>query len=86
MSAVVLRCSNCGTTQSVRGECEACHEAEVGYYCTNHSQVVGSKAKYAPSVARFTAGPSLPSAPQSQFLHLDLHLGRARKARHLPHG
>lgn len=37
MSAVVLRCSNCGTTQSVPGECEACHEAQVRYYCTNHS-------------------------------------------------
>ena len=37
MSAVVLRCSNCGTTQSVRGECEACHEAQVRFYCTNHS-------------------------------------------------
>ena len=37
MSAVVLRCSNCGTTQSVGGECEACHEAQVRYYCTNHS-------------------------------------------------
>ena len=37
MSAVVLRCPNCGTTQSVRGECEACHEAQVRYYCINHS-------------------------------------------------
>ena len=37
MSAVVLRCPNCGTTQSVGGECEACHEAQVRYFCTNHS-------------------------------------------------
>jgi hypothetical protein len=36
MSAVVLRCANCGTTQSTQGECEACHEGQVGYYCTNH--------------------------------------------------
>ncbi len=36
MSAVVLRCANCGTTQSAQGECEACHEGHVGYYCTNH--------------------------------------------------
>jgi hypothetical protein len=36
MSGVVLRCSNCGTTQSTLGECEACHERQVGYYCTNH--------------------------------------------------
>lgn len=36
MSAVVLRCPNCGTTQSTQGECEACHEGQVRFYCTNH--------------------------------------------------
>ena len=36
MSAVVLRCPHCGTTRSSPGDCEACHEAEVRYYCTNH--------------------------------------------------
>lgn len=37
MSAVVLRCARCGTTQSSPGECEACHEGQVHYYCTNHT-------------------------------------------------
>jgi hypothetical protein len=37
MSGVVLRCSNCGTVQAGTGECEACHEAEVRYFCTNHT-------------------------------------------------
>jgi hypothetical protein len=37
MSRVVLRCRHCGTTQAGPGECEACHEAQVAYYCTNHS-------------------------------------------------
>lgn len=37
MSEVVIRCPNCGTTQGTLGECEACHEAEVRYFCTNHS-------------------------------------------------
>ena len=37
MTGVVLRCPNCGTTRAATGECEACHEAEVRYYCTNHS-------------------------------------------------
>jgi hypothetical protein len=37
MSGVVLRCPNCGTTRVAPGECEACHEAQVRYYCTNHS-------------------------------------------------
>ena len=37
MSDVVLRCPSCGTTQSLQGECEACHEADVRYFCPNHT-------------------------------------------------
>jgi hypothetical protein len=37
MSGVVLRCPSCGTTKASLGECEACHESQVRYYCTNHS-------------------------------------------------
>jgi hypothetical protein len=37
MSGVVLRCPSCGTTKAAPGECDACHEAEVRYYCTNHT-------------------------------------------------
>ena len=37
MSGVVLRCPNCGTTRATPGECEACHEAQVRYHCTNHT-------------------------------------------------
>ena len=37
MSVVVLRCPHCGTTQATPGECEACHESEVRYYCPNHA-------------------------------------------------
>lgn len=37
MSGVVLRCPNCGTTKAGGGECDACHEAHVRYYCTNHT-------------------------------------------------
>ena len=36
MSGVVIRCPNCGTSQSALGECEACHEADTRYFCTNH--------------------------------------------------
>jgi hypothetical protein len=35
--SVVLRCPNCGTTQAAPGECQACNEAQVRYFCTNHS-------------------------------------------------
>jgi hypothetical protein len=37
MSGVVLRCPNCGTVQTGMDECEACHEARVRYFCTNHT-------------------------------------------------
>jgi len=36
VSGVIIRCPNCGTTQSTLGECEACHEAGTRYFCTNH--------------------------------------------------
>lgn len=35
--SVVQRCPNCGTTQAAAGECDACHEAQVQYFCTNHA-------------------------------------------------
>jgi hypothetical protein len=33
---VLLRCPNCGTTRTTTGTCEACHSAQVRYFCTNH--------------------------------------------------
>ena len=36
MSGVALRCPNCGTTQHHPGECDACSDAEVRYFCSNH--------------------------------------------------
>ena len=38
--SVVLRCPNCGTMQHSGGECEACFEGEVQYFCTNHDEGV----------------------------------------------
>ena len=37
MSDVVIRCPNCGTTHNAMGECDACHEADTQYFCTNHT-------------------------------------------------
>ena len=37
MRPVVIRCPNCGTTQGRLGECDACHHADVGYFCPNHA-------------------------------------------------
>jgi hypothetical protein len=36
MAGVLLRCPNCGTSRPSPGECDACHEAQVQYFCTNH--------------------------------------------------
>ena len=36
--SVVLRCPTCGTTQGHVGECEACSDGEVRYFCTNHDE------------------------------------------------
>lgn len=38
--SVVQRCPHCGTTSTAAGECQACHAAEVRYFCTNHSKGV----------------------------------------------
>lgn len=35
--SVILRCPHCGTSRGTPGECDACHEAEVRYFCTNHT-------------------------------------------------
>ena len=35
--SVVLRCPSCGTTRATPGQCEACHDAQVRYFCTNHA-------------------------------------------------
>jgi hypothetical protein len=37
VSGVVFRCPNCGTIQAAEGQCDACHEAAVRYFCMNHT-------------------------------------------------
>ena len=37
MNGVVLRCPVCGTTQSQPGECDACSDGNVRYFCGNHT-------------------------------------------------
>ncbi|MDB5868967.1 MAG: hypothetical protein JWP96_1299 [Polaromonas sp.] len=65
MSGVVLRCPNCGTTRAAPGECEACHEAQVRYYCTNHTPGRWLQARACPECgASFGAPARAPAAPQ----------------------
>jgi hypothetical protein len=78
MSGVVLRCSNCGTVQASTGECEACHEAQVRYFCTNHTpglwldvsacpQCGARFGEYSPTATpkRTTATKPVPDRPRS---------------------
>jgi len=54
MNGVVLRCPHCGTVQPASGECEACREAPVRYFCTNHSPGVWLDSDFCPQCgARF---------------------------------
>jgi hypothetical protein len=62
--SVVQRCPNCGTTSATSGECEACHGAEVRYFCTNHTPGVWLDAPACPRCGgRVGALPRSASAP-----------------------
>ena len=69
--SVVLRCPNCGTTQAHVGECEACSEGEVRYFCTNHDAGIWLDgavcnrcgAKFGDPPRRPAAGPPRVSTP-----------------------
>lgn len=64
MSAVVLRCSNCGTVQAGTGECAACHEAQVRYFCTNHRPGLWLETPACPQCgARFGQPAPVPPVP-----------------------
>ena len=71
--SVVLRCPACGTTQGHAGECEACSEGEVRYFCTNHDEGIwldgpvcsrcGTKFGAVSSTPPAPRAPSLPTPP-----------------------
>ncbi len=55
--SVTRRCPSCGTTQASSGECEACHDAEVRYYCTNHTPGVWLDGTSCPHCGARLGGP-----------------------------
>lgn len=62
--SVVQRCPQCGTTKATAGECKACHEAQVRYFCTNHTPGLWLDGSTCPKCgARFGASPVRSSAP-----------------------
>lgn len=66
MSGVVLRCPNCGTTRATSGLCEACHEAEVRYYCTNHTPGLWLDAPACAQCGARLGEPDLPQPPRQR--------------------
>jgi hypothetical protein len=59
MKAVVIRCPNCGSTQAALGECDACHHADVAYFCPNHAPGQWIDGPACPSCgARFGVAPA----------------------------
>ena len=71
MSGVVLRCPSCGTTQAHVGECGACYQAQVRYFCDNHRpglwldapQCTACGARYGEAPKR-RVPPSPPPSPE----------------------
>lgn len=63
MTGVILRCPNCGTSTATSGECEACHEAEVRFYCTNHKPGHWLDAPACPQCGARFGDPIRPAAP-----------------------
>lgn len=62
--SVVQRCPSCGTTSTTPGECQACHEAMLRYFCTNHTPRVWLDASTCPQCgARFGDPAREASAP-----------------------
>ena len=63
MTGVALRCPNCGTTASAPGECDACHEAQVRYYCSNHKPGRWLDTPACPQCGARFGDPVRPAAP-----------------------
>jgi len=60
--SVVQRCPNCGTTQATSGECQACHDAQVRFFCSNHAPGIWLDA---PTCAKCGATLGAPAPPAS---------------------
>ena len=94
MSAVVLRCPTCGTTQSHPGECETCFEGVVRYFCDNHTPGLWLDAPACHECgARFGEAPpkpakrppiGAPATPSLADLLAEVTKRERREERHVP--
>ena len=88
MSSVALRCATCGTTQSHPGECEACFDGEVRYFCSNHSPGLwidepvcrrcGAKFGDAPRTEPELSSRSTPAAPAPETRRAESRPAKSR--------
>ena len=91
MSIVALRCATCGTTQSHPGECEACFDGEVRYFCSNHSPGLwidepvcrrcGAKFGDAPRTEPELSSRSTPAVPAPETRRAESRPPKSRPAR-----
>jgi len=76
MSGVVLRCRSCGTTQSHPGECDACLEGEVRYFCDKHTPGLWlGEPECKECGARFGEAPA-PAVPRGETRRLEFPTSR----------
>lgn len=79
--SVVIRCPSCGTTQASPGECDACHEAQVRYFCTNHTPGVWLDGRTCPQCGAGFGDPlRRPPAPPARAEARTPALGATRPA------
>lgn len=67
--SVIQRCPSCGTTQPASGVCTTCHEAEVRYFCTDHTPGVWLDGPTCPRSAEHPA--RRPEPPRSRAARSD---------------
>jgi hypothetical protein len=77
--SVVQRCPNCGTTRATSGECEACHEAQVRFFCENHTPGLWLEKGTSPE-----CGARFGDAPRSSASPPGASAGRARSTAPVP--
>jgi hypothetical protein len=79
--SVALRCPSCGTTKTTAGECEACHQAQVRYFCTNHTPGLWLYASTCPKCGARFGEPTRVSSSAPPTVRVPT---RSRSAAHAP--
>jgi predicted RNA-binding Zn-ribbon protein involved in translation (DUF1610 family) len=79
VSGIVFRCPNCGTIQGAAGQCDACHEAAVRYFCMNHTPGVWLDSVACPQCGARFGDPAPAREDLPPVIHPERRQARARK-------